>query len=175
MSIHGMKPQFKDYQGYQEWRADWRGLYAHVSEDVRKSKLTIKFLQRTGQSSAAQQKEHHFKSISARKLLTVLEEAKIRWQNISNMRKGVLEQRKEYPLEVESKNIDFHFNKKSMEFEFVPMWVVKAKGKTYYVDHMECLTGFTTRENPDHPSTKGSLRVKRGTLSIDAEGNATIR
>ena len=39
---------------------------------------------------------------------------------------------------------------------------------------MECQAGFTTRETPDHPSTKGSLRVKRGTLSIDAEGNAII-
>lgn len=175
MSVYGMQPKFTDYAGYSAWRSEWRELYAHAAAEVRESKNNIKALQRSGQPSGAQQKEHHFKRAIARKLMTALETAKIRWQQIRDMKKGILEQRKEYPLEVEGKNIDFHFNKKSMEFDFVPMWVVKARGKTFYVNHMECLAGFTTRETPDHPSTKGSLRVKRGTLTIDGEGNAVIR
>jgi hypothetical protein len=192
MSVHGMKPQFKDYEGYIAWRSEWRKLYAYASLDIRQSRAKIKSLSKEleehqdedgpyegyaeiAQELRRQQREHPYKKVTARKLLTVLEEAKIHWQNIKNMKKGIKEQFKEYPLEVESKNIDFHFNKKSMEHEFIPMWVVKAKGKTYYVHHMECLAGFTTRETPDNPKTKGSLRVKRGTLVIDAEGNAVIR
>lgn len=174
MSVHGMQPKFTDYQGYQAWRSDWRELYAHASSEVRQSKLKIKTYQREGHPSGALQREHAYKRAIARKLMTALETAKIRWQQIKDMKRGIQEQAAEYPLQVEGKNIDFHFNKKSMEFDFVPMWVVKARGKTYYVHHMECQAGFTTRETPDHPSTKGSLRVKRGTLSIDAQGSATI-
>lgn len=174
MSVHGMKPSFVNYQGYQEWRAGWKDLYEIASEDIRRSKNRIKELQRAGEPTAALQREHRYKRVTAYKLMTVLEEAKIRWQNIRNMKRGIQEQMKEFPLSLDAKNIDFHFNKKSNEFDFIPMWVVKAKGKTFYVNHMDCQTGFTTRENPDHPSTKGSLRVKRGTLNIDAEGNAVI-
>lgn len=187
MSVYGMQPKFVDYAGYSAWRSEWRELYAHASAEVRESKHRIKHFERfitkkedsdsrdrSCDNVARLRVEHGHKRAIARKLMTALETAKIRWQQIKDMKKGVEEQKKEFPLEVESKNIDFHFNKKSMEFDFVPMWVVKARGKTYYVSHMDCQTGFTTRETPEHPSTKGSLRVKRGTLRIDAEGNAVI-
>ena len=188
MSVHGMQPRFVDYQGYQAWRSDWRELYAHASSEVRESKNRIKHFNRmVVKMDGGEQRdkicdnigvlivEHGHKRAIARKLMTALEVANVRWGQIKAMKRGIVEQAKEYPLEVETKNIDFHFNKKSMEFDFVPMWVVKARGKTYYVAHMDCQTGFTTRETPDHPSTKGSLRVKRGTLRIDAEGNAVIQ
>lgn len=174
MSVHGMKPSFTTYQGYQEWRAGWRELYSLASEDIRRSKNRIKDLQRAGESSAAQQREHHFKRVTARKLMTVLDEAKIRWENIRNMRRGIQEQMKEFPLTLEAKNIDFHFNKKSNEFDFIPMWVVKAKGKSYYCHSVVSSIGFSTRETPDHPSTKGSIRFKKGTLRIDENGVAYI-
>jgi len=198
MSVHGIQPKFTDYKGYQAWRSDWRELYAHAGSEVRQSKYGIKALQREldriqtslildrsneeklaaleevkSQLSRAM-KEHGYKRAIARKLMTALDTAKIRWQQIRDMKRGIQEQAREFPLEVEAKNIDFHFNKKSIEFDFVPAWVVKARGKTYYVGHMDCQTGFTTRETPEHPSTKGSLRVKRGTLSIDDQGSATI-
>jgi hypothetical protein len=188
MSVHGIQPKFTDYKGYSEWRSDWRELYAHASSEVVKSKNRIKHFNRmvVGMETSEQRdkicdnigrmiEEHQHKRAIARKLMTALETAKIRWQKIKDMRKGIAEQAGEFPLEIEGKNIDFHFNKASIEFDFIPMWVVKARGKSFYVHHMECLAGFTTRETPDHPSTKGSLRVKRGTLSIDAQGNATIQ
>lgn len=187
MSVHGIQPNFTDYKGYAEWRSDWRELYAHASSEVVKSKHRIKhFTRMMQQHEAGNQRdqacdnigrmivEHGHKRAVARKLMTALETAKIRWSQIKAMRNGIKEQAKEFPLEIEGKNIDFHFNKKSMEFDFIPTWVVKARGKTFYVHHMDCQTGFTTRETPDHPSTKGSLRVKRGTLRISAEGLATI-
>lgn len=174
MSVYGMQPKFTDYAGYSAWRSEWRELYAHAAAEVRESKNNIKALQRAGEPSGKEQKEHHFKRAIARKLMTALETAKIRWQQIKDMKRGVLEQRKEFPLEVESKNIDFHFNKKSMEFDFIPMWVVKAKGKTWYCHSVVSSIGFSTRETPDHPSTKGSIRFKKGTLRIDENGVAYL-
>lgn len=188
MSVHGIQPNFTDYQGYSAWRSDWRELYAHASSEVVKSKHRIKHFNRmiAGMEAGDSRDkicdniglmivEHGHKRAIARKLMTALETAKIRWNQIKAMKKGIADQSKEFPLEFESKNIDFHFNKKSIEFDFIPMWVVKARGKTFYVHHMDCQAGFTTRETPDHPSTKGSLRVKRGTLSISAEGHAVIQ
>ena len=187
MSVHGMQPKFVDFKGYSEWRSDWRELYAHAASEVRASKYLIKHFERMLQqvndedtrltycsNIGKMRAEHVHKRAIVRKLMTALETAKIRWSQIKAMKAGIQEQAKEFPLEVEAKNIDFHFNKKSMEFDFVPMWVVKARGKTFYVHHMDCQAGFTTRETPEHPSTKGSLRVKRGTLSISAEGHAVI-
>ena len=189
MSVHGMKPLFTDYKGYQEWRQDWRGLYAHASLDIRESKAQIKALGRKFAQYADPldrmldpvrariselRAEHRYKRATGRKLMTVLEEAKIRWNNIKAMRQSIKDQALEFPTTIETRNIDFHFNKKSLEFDFIPMWVVKARGKTFYVNHVECQTGFTTRETPDHPSTKGSIRIKRGTLNISVEGIATI-
>lgn len=54
------------------------------------------------------------------------------------------------------------------------MWVIKAKGETYYVHHVTADCPWSTKEAPDHPSTKGSLRFKNCTLSIDENSHATI-
>jgi len=58
--------------------------------------------------------------------------------------------------------IIFHFNKMHLQDTTIPMWVIKAKGQTYYVDHldMDSGIGFSTKETPNNPSTKGSLKFK---------------
>jgi hypothetical protein len=61
----------------------------------------------------------------------------------------------------------------------VPMWVIKHKGVTHYVDHVNVLpgVGFSTKETPDNPHTKGSIKIK-GRLSIEEFENqitATIQ
>lgn len=63
--------------------------------------------------------------------------------------------------------IIFHFNKMHLQDANIPMWVIKAKGETYYVEHvdMEAGVGFSTKETPDNPSTKGSIKFK-GKLEI---------
>lgn len=53
------------------------------------------------------------------------------------------------------------------------MWVVKCKGETYYVDHLDSKVGFSTKETPKNEHTKGSLQFK-GSLSIYKENNQTI-
>lgn len=45
------------------------------------------------------------------------------------------------------------------------MWVVKVKGQTFYVHHLESSIGFSTKETPDNPHTKGSIQFK-GNIKI---------
>jgi hypothetical protein len=54
------------------------------------------------------------------------------------------------------------------------MWVLKIKGQTYYVNHVEVDCPFSTKETPDNPSTKGSLKFKKANVEIDDFGNANI-
>lgn len=68
----------------------------------------------------------------------------------------------------------FHFNKKHLEDDTIPMWVVKAKGESYYVNHVTCAMPWSTKETPDNSHTKGSIKIKRCLLSIDDENCATI-
>jgi len=68
--------------------------------------------------------------------------------------------------------IIFHFNKKHLEDSTIPMWVIKAKGETYYIDHLDVDSGvgFSTKETPDSPHTKGSIKF-RGKLTIIENNN----
>jgi hypothetical protein len=51
---------------------------------------------------------------------------------------------------------------------------VKCRGDTHYVDHVDVLPGigFSTKETPDNPHTKGSIKFK-GRLSICVDNNKT--
>jgi len=74
------------------------------------------------------------------------------------------------------RNIVFHFNKMHLQDPAIPMWTVKFKGQTHYVHHLDSKIGFSTKETPDNPHTKGSLKFK-GTISIvesDGQLIATI-
>jgi len=54
------------------------------------------------------------------------------------------------------------------------MWVLKFHGETYYVNHVECNVPWSTKETPDNPSTKGSIKVKEVLVTIDEDNNATL-
>jgi len=177
MSAFGMKPTFKTRDEYNEWLAGWKLLYTDVSNTIRRQKLAVKAAQRANADNLGDlQRELLQSRAMGAKAMTLLSEAKIRWHNIQEMRKGIEAQRATYPLAIEGvRNMDFHFNKKHLEFpDIVPMWIIKAKGTTYYVNHVDCNTPWTTREQPDNPSTKGAIRIKKGTIHIDADGNAVI-
>ena len=68
--------------------------------------------------------------------------------------------------------IVFHFNKKHLEIPTIPMWVVKCRGDTYYVNHVEVSpgVGFSTKETPNNPHTKGSIKFKAN-LEIEENNN----
>ena len=55
------------------------------------------------------------------------------------------------------------------------MWVVKAHGVTFYVNHVISDMPWSTKETPGNEKTKGSIKFKKCKLSIDTEDNtATI-
>ena len=54
------------------------------------------------------------------------------------------------------------------------MWVIKFHGETLYVDHVEADMPWSTKETPDNPSTKGSIKFKEVLLQIDEENCARL-
>jgi hypothetical protein len=68
----------------------------------------------------------------------------------------------------------FHFNKGHLTDQTIPMWVLKTKGASYYVHHVDCQMPWSTKETPDNPSTKGSLKIKKCLLTINDLNEATI-
>lgn len=70
------------------------------------------------------------------------------------------------------RNIVFHFNKMHLQDPTIPMWVVKVKGQTYYIHHLDSEIGFSTKETPEGV-TKGSLKF-RGVIQIIESNNQLI-
>lgn len=68
----------------------------------------------------------------------------------------------------------FHFNKAHLADQTIPMWVLKTHGETFYVNHVDCQLPWSTKETPDNPSTKGSLKIKDCLLTINENNEATI-
>lgn len=77
-------------------------------------------------------------------------------------------------VELACKDIVFHFNKAHLADPTIPMWVLKTQGKTYYVEHVDCKCPWSTKETPDNPHTKGSIKVKDCLLVISDDNTATI-
>lgn len=71
-----------------------------------------------------------------------------------------------------SERVVFHYNKAHNQDQLIPTWVVKSKGQTFYVHHLDSNVGFRTKETPDSDHTKGSLQFK-GKLKI-AVDNGTV-
>ena len=65
--------------------------------------------------------------------------------------------------------IVFHFNKASIGRDDIPPWVIKTRGETHYAWHLESEVGFSTKETPDNPHTKGSIQF-RGELHLHEVG-----
>jgi len=68
----------------------------------------------------------------------------------------------------------FHFNKKHLEDQTIPMWVLKFHGETLYVNHVDCQLPWSTKETPDNNHTKGSIKVKNALLRISDDNDATL-
>ena len=77
-------------------------------------------------------------------------------------------------IEYQCKDLVFHFNKGHLTDPTIPMWVLKAHGVTFYVNHVSAEIPWTTKETPDNDHTKGSLKFKKCKLVIDSDNNATI-
>ena len=77
-------------------------------------------------------------------------------------------------VEIACKDLVFHFNKGHLKDPTIPMWVVKTKGKSYYVDHVEANVPWTTKETPDNEHTKGSIKFKNCLCTIDEDNCAIL-
>lgn len=77
-------------------------------------------------------------------------------------------------IEIACRDLVFHFNKKHLEDETIPMWVVKTRGESYYVNHVTCELPWSTKETPDNTHTKGSIKIKKCLFTIDEDNCATI-
>lgn len=66
--------------------------------------------------------------------------------------------------------IVFHFNKASLGNPGIPPWVVKHKGQTHYVWHLDSQIGFSTKETPDSPHTQGALQFRGQLRLVAVEG-----
>lgn len=73
----------------------------------------------------------------------------------------------------EINRVVFHYNKKHNEDTSVPTWIVKHKGQTYYVNHLDSFVGFTTKETPDSEHTKGALQFKGKLQIVESDGIKT--
>ncbi len=186
MSVNAMKPTFTTRAGYIGWRRLWTKTYARAAEEIRQEKAALKEAQRAlaampGDWQVAQSKvvskmarDLTIKRVIAHKMNTLLEEAKQRRDRIIGMHKSLAEQFDSFPLTLENcRNVDFHFNKGSLEYDFLPMWTLKASGKSYYVHHIDSQCPFSTRELPEG-STRGMLRFKKCDITIDKDGVATL-
>lgn len=78
-------------------------------------------------------------------------------------------------VEISAREAVFHFNKGHLTDPTIPMWVIKTKGKSFYINHMECNMPWSTKETPDNPSTKGSFKFKDCLLTINDNNEATLR
>lgn len=178
MSAYGLHPTFDDLDGYRAWRAQWRVLYGKLTTDIRRLKRRLVRSQRANPGAQATHDLHkklHGQRVMATKALTLLETAKQRWKRILDMHAQIEGQMGSFPQVIEScPVIDFHFNRGSIEFRFLPMWTVKARGRTFYVHHVDFDATGTTREMPDHPSTKGLIRFRHANLELLPDGSARI-
>lgn len=77
-------------------------------------------------------------------------------------------------IEYAAKQVLFNFNKKHLEDPSIPMWMLTFSGQQYYVNHVDCNINWSTRERPDHNSTKGTIVLKDCLLLIDDSNTAII-
>ena len=77
-------------------------------------------------------------------------------------------------IEFGCKEVVFHFNKAHLQDETIPMWVLKFHGETYYVNHVDAQIPWSTKETPDNPSTKGSIKFKNVLVTINEQNEATL-
>jgi hypothetical protein len=179
MSAMGMHPKFTDKEGYTNWMASWKSMYKQLSSEITKDKLFLKkaFRESSVVSEETRKRQSNLvhKRVMAHKMMTMHKDAKERWKRIVGMQKEIDDQMASFPLTLEAPSIDFHFNKGSIEFPFLPSWIIKCKGKTFYMNHVDFDCVGTTRETPEHPSTKGSMRFRQCSLELRADGSASIK
>ena len=173
MTAYNLYPEFIDREGYLGWRKAWRRQYLELAAQVKERKNHIKERQRSGDAGAAKQQSvlFHYSGV-ARKMMTLLDEAKKRRDRILTMQADIKAQG--FPLDLGvCRAVDFHYNRGHSEFPFLPMWAIRVKGRSYYVEQVDSEVPWTTKGR-NSGSTKGVLRFPKCRVSINSDGIAKI-
>lgn len=177
MSAFAMKPGFHDHAGFKTWMKAWRAMQARMTNNIREKRAEARHAQKTApahEATATAQRELAQLRVMAAKLMTLRTDALVRLARIRSMKASLKAQMDAFPIEFEKcATVDFHFNKIHLQFPFMPMWVVKAKGQSYYVTHVEAAVPWSTRETPD-AGTKGMIRFRNCALRLLPDGTAEI-
>ena len=169
------KPKFNKPEDYYTWKREWADYYKHFSGEIREQKRMVKQHQRIGCNTGFQQRKLHYMRKNAQLLMKVLEEAGEEKRKREQGMRELQEQLDQFPLSIpKAREVVFHFNKGHLFNDLLPMWVVKCKGRTLYVHHVNSSAQWNTKETPNHPSTKGSIKFKNVSVEIDREGTAHI-
>ena len=180
MTAFNLYPTFTDRDGYVGWRTAWKATYAGLSAAIKVAKVTAKEHQRVTllqgadgfhKATRAQAELRHHRAVG-RKMMSLLQEAKDRRDRIIEMMKEIEDQGFPADLGV-CRNVDFHYNKGQIQFPFLPMWTLRVKGKSYYVDEVEANVPWTTRARASS-STKGVLRFSKCRIVISKNKVAMI-
>lgn len=173
MEIH--HPKFNTREEWIKWRQEWRQSYKKMSSEIRDMKYKVKDLMKNKKYAGNEQKKLVYMRRAAHKMNTALKKAKEEASKLKKSLEELQEQLSSYPLSiVGAKEVIFHFNTMHLRNPNVPMWVVKAKGKTYYVRHVDAHLPWSTKETPDSRHTKGSIKFKNASVTINEEAVATI-
>lgn len=174
MTAYNLMPTFTNHREYIAWINVWKATYNRLSADIWKQKKSIKLAQAAGEVSSLAQRELYYNQRTAFKMMTLLSEAKLRKERIKAMHNEIDEQNAMFPLDLGiCKNIDFHYNKGANEFTFLPLWVVRIKGRSYYVSDVYANAPWNTHER-NAGSTRGVIRFKKANVMIDENNIAHI-
>ena len=176
MSVSGLKPTFTDKASYKAWKGDRELLYKEASRICKARKTALRDAQRRSLKHIIPKlsREYHESRIISWKLNSLLIDGKIRRDKILAWQNEIKESQEIFPLKIQDcRVVDIHFNKKHLEFSFIPMWVIKTKGKQYFVNNVSCKKEWTTTER-DSGMTRGTIRVRHAEVNIDINGHAVI-
>ena len=169
------KPEINTWNDYKKWREIWRRGIKQLSADIAKSKKKLKIMQRANEEHRKFQSVLAYKQIMAKKMHQLLVEVRADGYARLESERELEKELATYPIEFpKCREIIFHYNIGSNKNPKIPRWVLKAKGRSFYVHHVSTDgVKWSTKETPDK-STKGSIRFKNVGLVINKDAEATI-
>lgn len=77
-------------------------------------------------------------------------------------------------IEIAAKEATFSFNKKSLEDNSIPPWILKTRGESWYVSHVTCHMPWSTKHTPGNSHTQGAIKIKNAYIEISDSNEAVI-
>jgi len=158
---------FNNKAEYMAAVAKWKADYAALSAEIIKRRNNGGSLSWLREQATDMLRERARAKIKAQQLYVAARREKVRL--------GIEEGFARYPLVMENcSSVDFYFNKAHLQYsDVIPRWIIRTKGETFYVHHIDSQIGWSSREL-DSGSTLGMIRLRKCRVEIDATGHCTI-